>query len=112
MLPQWRQLSLVPDALRPPSAAADQIHGLALAGVTAKRSRLTLSTAQPNLPLNLKDINNHVYRKGRVDRMEHSASEAIITKLGNDGALFRSFVDGEGRLVGLLYTTPTARRPT
>ena len=69
-----------------------------------------LSTAQRNLPLNLKDINNHLYRKGRVDRMGHSASEAIITKLGNDGALFRSFVDGEGRLVGLLYTTPTARR--
>ena len=102
-------VSAIPQARHLPSATAVEIQGLLLAGITPRRIQLTLSNAHPNLPLLQSDIKNYIYHKSQIDCTGHTASDAIIAKLSADGDLFQSFIDSEGRLIGLLYTTPTAR---
>ena len=91
---------------------AATIRSLANAGTTAQRIQRYLNNKEIPIPLRARDINNLVFRPKRADRAGHSSAEALVAQLLERDELFRAFVNGRDRLVGILYTTPEARQLT
>ena len=56
-----------------------------------------------------KDIYNLTYTRRAGVRKGHAATVACVLQLRDNGEVHKPFVNQQRRLVGLVYTTPTAR---
>ena len=56
-----------------------------------------------------KDIHNLTYARRAAVRKGHTATEACILQLRDSGELHKPFLNQQRQLVGLVFTTPTAR---
>ena len=70
---------------------------------------LTLRELYPEVVLAAQDISNLGYRRRVALRVGHTTTEACLNKLRDRDELYKPFLNERRQLIGLVYTTPTAR---